>query len=89
MVSAFPFGEKSAYDFRLRNQQDSKVLKVQTVSYLGYLVSSSVPSSEIPQFEIGIPQNYQRVRIDLPPIPELPRENDQIENMLDLKVDVY
>ena len=87
LVAAYPYGSYSSVDFEAFDREGNPIRTSVTTSFrMPYLVHCDVPAAEVAFLRARIPDRYARLILPLPDLPRLPKENDHLEDLFDMKI---
>lgn len=85
-IGVYPYGDDVALEFRAKDLDGNEVpLRTDGIRRFGYLIRCAEPE-RIAKFEVGFPGERYRQILNLPPLPRLPPENDNVGDLFDIQV---
>jgi len=85
-IAVYPYAENVPLTFRLLDKEGKRLRSNSyQVKNSGYAIDCEVSPTEVAKIEVGYHESYARQILELPPLPLLPRENDNLRDLFDMQ----
>lgn len=87
LIAAYPYGSWSSLSVDVLDREGNPIKSRVTTTYrMPYLVTCEAPLSEVGSIRAKVPDRFARLLIPLPDLPQLPAENDHLEDLFDMRI---